>query len=175
MKTRYKVLKEFTRNVAGGIVHGDPEHPDENGRIVTIDADAAQSLVDEGFLKEYSLKDEARDELAAEQEAADGNVDGANVHNTGMPAQGRKSAQEVRDARTNTGTKGATATKRRPPAKGKPAAAGDAGGAPAGGRDTNASTNHPAAGVTGVGESVDIGTGGATADPEGGAAPDAAP
>lgn len=168
-KIRMLVLAAFTRNIDGQIVVGEPEHPDENARFVHVSPAGAKELEDAKLAEPYSEEEEMRDRITAENEEAerqkrieagdpDGgkNVGGASTD--GIPPN--RSAQAVRNERTNTGG-------RKAQEKGKTAGTrpGRRGGAPAGGHDTNATTNNPT--TTTDGEDVTNAGGGTTApDPD---------
>jgi hypothetical protein len=180
MRVRMKVLTSFSRNLGGQIIVGDPDHPDEEGRILHVKPEVAAVLERDKQAAPYSLKDQARDEIEAEDDdAGEGNggvadVDAASTAGTGA----EESAQQVRDRRTNTSGKGAAGAKvggkgaqRRTNARrGQAAKPTDVGGAPVGGHDTNASTNHPATSVNTVG-TADPTNEGVNAEPGADAAP----
>lgn len=158
-KVRMKVLRPFTRNLGGQIVHGNPDHPEEDGRILFVDESAALVLEDDGDAKRYSFKDEAREELEGEDAgdheeddddtdtSGNGDVDGARTAGTGV----EKSAQKAREKRV---------------AAAKPATGRRRAKAPVGGTDTTASTNHPttAANSDGTSSSTNAGLNDAPSD-----------
>ena len=168
---RVKALTVFSRNIAGSIVHGDPDHPYRDGKFPLVTTEQAEILADAGLVKKATAADRAAfddvdngDEgLSDDDDAATGisNVQGASTAGTGAVA----SAQQVRDARTDTNTVGETGAARRKPAKNTAPAANEAGGAPAGGHDTNASTNHPSTARNGDG-TTSATNAGATSDPD---------
>jgi len=179
-KIRMMATSAFTRNIAGSIVHGDPEHPDNDGKFPVMTEEQAVLLLDAGLVKKMTAKQRAAlddGDLTAEDDDDDddddagegtGNVDGASTAGTGAS----ETAQQVRDRRTNTTTtgRGKNQTGRRAPARGKAPTAGEKGGAPAGGHDTNATTNNATTAVSGDGTTSATNEG-ATSDPD----PDAPP
>ena len=146
-KVRMLVLQAFTRNIDGQMVVGEPDHPDEESRYVRVSPKAATELEDAGLAEPYSeeeeMRDRIRDEDAAEEERkaaiANGDPDGGrNVG--GASTDGiapNKSAQAVRNERTDTSNRKAQSTR-----KGAARRPGRRGGAPAGGNETNATTNN---------------------------------
>jgi hypothetical protein len=132
---RMKVLKTFTRNLGGQIIAGNPKHPDEEGRILYVTEAVAVALEKDEEAKRYSLKDEARDEVAGESSGAVGNVEGARTTGTGVTNSAQQTRQ-TRVAKTGTAGKG----------RGKVTA-------PVGGNETTATTNHGSTSTDGTGQS----------------------
>lgn len=158
-KVRMKVLKTFTRNLGGQILAGNPDHPDEDGRILNVTEAVATVLEEDGDAKRYSFKDEAREELEGEQDdeheeddddaddGADGGADGgvADVEAADTTGTGVKtSAQKTREKRVAAAK---PATSRRRP---KP---------PVGGNETTATTNHGSTSTDGTGQTSDTNNG----------------
>lgn len=151
-KVRMLVLQAFTRNLDGGIVVGEPDHPNEEDRYIRVSPAAAAELEEEGLAEPYSEEDEIRDRISEEERAKaieEGDPDGGNnlggASTAGIPPN--QSSQAVVNARTNTG-----GSRRAPRSNAKKTAAvapGRKGGAPAGGHDTNATTNNPTTTVDG--------------------------
>lgn len=155
-KLRYKVLKTFTGNHGGQIVAGNPDHPDEEGRILFLDPLVAKPLIDSKDIKPWSFKDEARAEVEGEDDEHEdddekdddktGTEGGANrdgARTSDIPGKA-KSAQTVRNERTK-------------PAR--HAKKGSTAAAPVGGHDTNASTNHGSTATNGQGVTSDTNAG----------------
>lgn len=170
-KIRMKVTAAFSRNLGGQIIVGDPEHPDEEGRILNVTPEVAAVLELDKQAKPYSLKDEARDELENEDgydedEDGVGDVDAASTAGT----TATESAQQARERRTDTSGTRKGARRRAAPKKGAAPKATERGGAPIGGHDTNASTNHPTTAVSATGMH-DANNEGASAEPGADAAP----
>lgn len=150
MKVRMKALQAFNRVLGGQMIVGDPNHPEEDGRILMVDASAAALLEKDGQAQPYSLKDQAREELEAEEGGDDdtGNRDGAQVA-AGLP-EGTEPAQRVRERRTKPGgntVKGDVDTATKAAVK----------RAPRVGVETTATTNHPQTFVDGLGNVGDQG------------------
>jgi hypothetical protein len=165
-KVRMRALTEFTRRVDNTIIHGNPDHPDDEGKYPLVTEAAAVELEDEDLAERFSHQDQAREEAQAEKEGRGKPPEGGKSETlTDTSAtNGRKTAQQVRETRTDrtTGANG----RRRTTGKGP----GGKGGAPAGGHDTNATTNNGPASTTGTGTTAATNAG-ATSDPD----PDAPP
>jgi len=160
-KTRRKVRKEFTRNLGGQIIYGHPEHPDENGRFLTLDEDTAAILADEGLIESEHTNEKMPKTETGERRVAGGadtivgligegegkgegggNTNGGEGNSDGARASddGRNSSQAVRE-KENAGKKA--------PADQKGRGGRQRGGstdktkAPAGGSTETATVNHP--------------------------------
>lgn len=161
-KVRMKVLQPFTRNLGGQIVHGNPDHPEEDGRILLVDEAVAVILEKDKDAKRYSFKDEAREELEGEA-GGEHEDDDDDADETGTPATGN-----VEGARTTgTGVEKSAQTTREKRTTPKPARRGSkTKTAPVGGTDTTASTNHPttAANSDGTSSSTNAGLNDAPSD-----------
>jgi hypothetical protein len=155
---RMRVLKDFTRRVDGQLVVGDPEHPDEEGRILMLSEAGAVDLENAKLAERYSHEDEALEQLAADStEGADGGPgqgeDGATANTNlqtrdGLSPQNRETSTQARTRRADN-TRKAGGNPRRKPRGNKTPAAGEAGGAPTGGNETTATTNHPTSSLGG--------------------------
>jgi hypothetical protein len=165
-KVRMRALKEFTRRVDNQIVHGNPDHPDDEGKYPTTTPAGAKILEDEGLAEPFSEADQAREEAKAKKAGADKPPEGGTTEGQTNRAAtaGKVTAQTVREEGTNTTT--GTGGRRRTSGKGP----GAKGGAPRGGHDTNATTNNGTTSTAGTG-TTDTTNAGATSEPD----PDAPP